>query len=74
MLVGSVGLLLARLDDLKSENKLDSLLSREAAFIAQTITYLKEIAWSQDTLLNGANGIVALTFCGVPIQPSKLAL
>ncbi len=40
MLVGSIGLLLARLDDLKSENKLDSLLSREAAFIAQNALFL----------------------------------
>jgi hypothetical protein len=35
---------------------------------AQKITYLKETAWSQDTLLNGANGIAALTFCEVPLQ------
>ena len=40
MLVGSVGLLLARMDDLKSENKLDSLLSREAAFVAQNMLFL----------------------------------
>ena len=40
VLVGSVGLLLARLDDLKSENKLDSLLSRESAFIAQNALFL----------------------------------
>jgi cytochrome c-type biogenesis protein CcmF len=40
MLVGSIGLLLARLDDLKSENKLDSLLSREAAFVAQNALFL----------------------------------
>lgn len=40
LLVGSVGLLLSRLDDLKSENKLDSLLSREAAFIAQNALFL----------------------------------
>jgi cytochrome c-type biogenesis protein CcmF len=40
MLIGSVGLLLARLDDLKSENQLDSLLSREAAFIAQNMLFL----------------------------------
>jgi len=40
MLVGSVGLLLARLDDLKSENKLDSMLSRESAFIAQNALFL----------------------------------
>lgn len=36
---------------------------------AKTITYLKEIAWSQDTLLLGANGLAALTFCEVPIRP-----
>jgi cytochrome c-type biogenesis protein CcmF len=40
MLVGSVVLLLERLDDLKSENKLDSMLSREAAFIAQNMLFL----------------------------------
>ncbi len=39
-LIGSVGLLLMRLDDLKSENKLDSLLSREAAFVAQNMLFL----------------------------------
>ncbi len=38
---------------------------------AKTITYLKESAWSQETLLNGANGIAALTFCEVPIFPAK---
>lgn len=35
---------------------------------AKKITYLKEIAWSQDTLLMGANGLAALTFCDVPIE------
>jgi hypothetical protein len=35
---------------------------------AQKITYLKEIAWSQDNLLYGVNGIAALTFCNVPIS------
>ncbi len=34
---------------------------------ARNITYLKETAWSQQTLLNGENGIAALTFCNVPI-------
>ena len=43
----------------------------KAASTAQNITYLKETAWSQDTLLNGANGLAALTFCEVPIQPGK---
>jgi hypothetical protein len=34
---------------------------------AKQITYLKEVAWSQDTLLIGANGLAALTFCEVPL-------
>ena len=43
-------------------------LKLKEASAAQQITYLKEIAWSQDTLLNGANGLAALTFCEVPLQ------
>jgi hypothetical protein len=39
---------------------------------ARKITYLKEIAWNQDTLLNGANGIAALTFCEVEIQAGRV--
>ena len=38
-----------------------------AASTATRITYLKEVAWKQETLLNGTNGIAALTFCDVPI-------
>jgi hypothetical protein len=34
---------------------------------ANRVTYLKESAWNQETLLVGANGIAALTFCEVPI-------
>ena len=37
---------------------------------ATKITYLKEIEWNQDTLLEGTNGIAALTFCDVPLEPS----
>ena len=40
---------------------------------AKQITYLQEIAWSQDTLRMGANGLAALTFCEVPIAASKAA-
>ncbi len=40
---------------------------------AKQITYLKEIAWNQDTLLLGANSLAALTFCEVPISNSKSA-
>jgi Carbohydrate esterase, sialic acid-specific acetylesterase len=44
-------------------------LKLKDASIAKTITYLKETDWSQDTLLEGANGIAALTFCEVPLLP-----
>ena len=43
-------------------------LKLNTASTAQKITYLKEIALSQDTLLKGANGIAALTFCNVTID------
>ncbi len=38
---------------------------------ATKITYLKEIAWNQDKLLSGANGLAALTFCNVPFVPKR---
>ncbi|MBM3740008.1 MAG: hypothetical protein FJW39_29975 [Acidobacteria bacterium] len=37
----------------------------------RTITYLKEARWSQDTLLLGANGLAALTFCDVEIAAHR---
>jgi len=43
-------------------------LNLQGASSAKKITYIKEIAWSQDNLLNGANGIAALTFANVPIE------
>jgi hypothetical protein len=43
-------------------------LTLKEASAARTITYIKETAWSQDKLLNGANGLAALTFCEVPIE------
>ncbi len=36
---------------------------------AGRITYLDSKSWSQATLLRGENGIAALTFCDVPIDP-----
>jgi len=45
-------------------------LKLKEASTAATITYLKEVTWSQDTLLMGKNGIAALTFCGVPLLPA----
>ncbi|MFO0804707.1 MAG: DUF2341 domain-containing protein [Gemmataceae bacterium] len=46
-------------------------LKLAAAADAKTITYLDSAAWSQKTLLVGANGIAALTFCEVPIVLPK---
>lgn len=49
-------------------------LTLRQASTAATITYLDSRSWSQDRLLDGANGIAALTFCEVPIlaaQPSR---
>ena len=48
-------------------------LKLKVASSAQKITYLKEVAWNQDILLNGANGLAALTFCEVPILSSEPA-
>lgn len=42
-----------------------------AASSAQDLTYINGQSWSQKTLLRGANGIGALTFCEVPIVPAK---
>lgn len=46
-------------------------LKLKEASTATTITYLKEVAWKQETLLVGENGIAALTFCEVPLQPTS---
>ncbi len=40
---------------------------------ATTVTYLDSAAWSQKTLLVGANGLAALTFCEVPLAPAAKA-
>ena len=46
-------------------------LKLASASKAKAITYLDSKAWSQATLLRGANGIAALTFCEVPVSPAK---
>ena len=43
-------------------------LKLEKVSVAQKITYLQEMSWSQKRVLRGANGIAALTFCDVPIR------
>jgi len=49
-------------------NVLTLTLKEPAAFER---TYLKEMSWKQDNILFGQNGMAALTFCDVPIQPSE---
>jgi hypothetical protein len=39
--------------------------------MAKSLTYLDSANWNQDRLLRGENGIAALTFCEVPIEPRK---
>ena len=38
---------------------------------AGSITYLKEMSWSQERLLIGENKMAALTFCNLSIEPPK---
>ena len=45
----------------------------QAPSAATKVSYLKEMHWSEDKLINGANGIAALTFCDVPIAPLPAA-
>ena len=44
------------------------LLKLSGPTTASHITYLDSRSWSPDRVLYGANGIAALTFCGVPIE------
>jgi hypothetical protein len=46
-------------------------LKLAAAATAKTITYLVDRTWDPKNLLYGKNGIAALTFCEVPLQPAK---
>jgi hypothetical protein len=53
---------------LKLKLKLGAPATAKAA-TAKTITYLMDKKWDPKTLLYGKNGIAALTFCEVPIEP-----
>jgi len=52
-------------------NVLTLSLKEPGAF--ERITYLKEMAWQQDRILFGRNGMAALTFCNVPIFNERKA-
>jgi len=45
-------------------------LKLTAPATAKTITYLTDRHWDPKTLLYGKNGIAALTFCEVPLEPT----
>ena len=49
-------------------NVLTLKLTEAASF--SRVTYLKESSWKPNNLLRGTNGIAALTFCNVPINPN----
>lgn len=38
---------------------------------SKTVTYLDSANWNPDNLLYGKNGLAALTFCDVPIEPTN---
>jgi hypothetical protein len=46
-------------------------LKLAATATAKTVTYLVDKRWDPKTLLYGTNGIAALTFCEVPLEPAK---
>jgi hypothetical protein len=50
--------------------KVITLYLREPS-AAKRITYLKEMSWTQDRLIMGANGIAALTFAEVEIEAGR---
>ena len=46
-------------------------LALAAPTAARAISYIDGDRWSQKTILRGENGIAALTFCEVPIEPAR---
>jgi hypothetical protein len=56
-----------------SDNRLREVQRTLPRLFSNMGSYLDSKSWSQDRLLDGANGIAALTFCEVPISPAKPA-
>jgi cytochrome c-type biogenesis protein CcmF len=65
MLLGGIGIVLARLDELRSENRFDSLLSRESAFLANNVLF---VAAAFTVLWGTIYPIVAEVFTGVRLS------
>lgn len=65
MLLGGLGMVAFRLDALRSENRLDSLLSRESAFIANNVLF---VAATFTVLWGTIYPIVAEAFSGIRLS------
>jgi cytochrome c-type biogenesis protein CcmF len=65
MLLGGLAVIAARLDSLRAENRLDSLLSRESAFLANNVLF---VAAALAVLWGTIYPIVAETFTGVRLS------
>lgn len=53
-----------------SENANQISLKLKGPTKSKTVTYLDSASWNPDNLLYGENGLAALSFCDVPIEPS----
>ncbi|MGI8942128.1 MAG: heme lyase CcmF/NrfE family subunit [Actinomycetota bacterium] len=67
LLVGGLGMVAYRLDALRSENRLDSLLSRESAFIANNVLF---VAAAFTVLWGTIYPIIAEVFSGIRLSVS----
>ncbi|HEX2235853.1 MAG TPA: heme lyase CcmF/NrfE family subunit, partial [Actinomycetota bacterium] len=65
LLIGGLAVIAARLDSLRAENRLDSLLSRESAFLANNVLF---VAAALAVLWGTIYPIVAETFTGVRLS------
>ena len=65
MLLGGIGIVLARLNELRSENRFDSLLSRESAFLANNVLF---VAAAFTVLWGTIYPIIAEIFTGVRLS------
>ena len=65
MLLGGIGIVLARLNELRSENRFDSLMSRESAFLANNVLF---VAAAFTVFWGTVYPIIAEAFSGVRLS------
>ena len=65
MLLGGIGIVLARMNELRSENRFDSLMSRESAFLANNVLF---VAAAFTVFWGTVYPIVAEVFSGVRLS------